>query len=509
MEKLYNGIVLEDDFKSAPSDARHVPYLENPPEVINVSVGRQLFIDDFLIEETDLAPEHHKAKKFDGNPILRPEMPWEIDQSPVAAPKSGGVWYDEEEGIFKMWYEAAWLHNMCYATSRDGIRWERPVLDDGVTNKILHYKYSPEVYNSEDFGCLRPDSSTVFIDYDAPKDEKYKLFMRNPGGLYHAILAVSGDGVHFDKFAYTDGMMGDRSTAFYNPFRKKWVYSLRYNVLDGGLDRRRAYHECDDFLNGGLLGENAEHGWLSCDELDLPNPYIGEKPQLYNVDCIGYESIMLGMFQILYGPQNEICSSHGVPKITELETMYSRDGYHFSRPSRESFIGASIYEGAWDRGYVQSVGGGVIVNGDELWIYYVGFGGDPSHAGESWLTNGMYRNGATGLAKLRRDGFVSMNGKGYLTTRPLIFTKKTSLFVNAKGRVYAELYSENGEKLDTSSVFIGDSTSCELKFDVVDIASLNGKVIRIKFYVDGELYSFGFADENGDFDGAHAAGVVK
>jgi hypothetical protein len=34
-------------------------------------------------------------------------------------------------------------------------------------------------------------------------------------------------------------------------------------------------------------------------------------------------------------------------------------------------------------------------------------------------------------------------------------------------------------------------------------------VIRIKFYVDGELYSFGFADENGDFGGAHAAGVVK
>jgi len=27
--------------------------------------------------------------------------------------------------------------------------------------------------------------------------------------------------------------------------------------------------------------------------------------------------------------------------------------------------------------------------------------------------------------------------------------------------------------------------------------------------VDGKLYSFGFADENGDFGGAHAAGVVE
>ena len=35
------------------------------------------------------------------------------------------------------------------------------------------------------------------------------------------------------------------------------------------------------------------------------------------------------------------------------------------------------------------------------------------------------------------------------------------------------------------------------------------KVFRIKFNVDGELYSFGFTDENGDFGGARAAGVVK
>ncbi len=48
MEKLYNNIVLEDDFAKDMSDAPSVPYLKNPPEVINVSVGRQLFVDDFL-----------------------------------------------------------------------------------------------------------------------------------------------------------------------------------------------------------------------------------------------------------------------------------------------------------------------------------------------------------------------------------------------------------------------------------------------------------------------------
>ena len=64
MEKLYNNIILDDDFASAPSDAENVPYLKNPPEIIDVTCGRQLFVDDFLIEKTDLVPEYHKAKKI-------------------------------------------------------------------------------------------------------------------------------------------------------------------------------------------------------------------------------------------------------------------------------------------------------------------------------------------------------------------------------------------------------------------------------------------------------------
>ncbi|MDY5230976.1 MAG: hypothetical protein SPH44_07600 [Eubacteriales bacterium] len=107
-----------------------------------------------------------------------------------------------------------------------------------------------------------------------------------------------------------------------------------------------------------------------------------------------------------------------MPKITELMPMYSRDGYNFSRPNRESIINASLCKGSWGRGYVQSVGGTLIIHGDELWIYYAAFGGDEKlkHR-QPWTLNGMYSNGATGLAKLRRDGFVSMNGIGALTTK--------------------------------------------------------------------------------------------
>jgi len=510
MEKLYNNIILKDDFCQKQVDAQNIPYLKNPPDVIDISVGRQLFVDDFLIEETDLKPEYHKAKKFEGNPILYPEKPWEIDKSPVACPKSGGVWYDEEEKIFKMWYEAGWLRNMCYATSKDGINWERPDLGlEKGTNKILLYDgYEPMKYY-DDITYLRPDSSTVFIDYDAPKNEKYKLFLRNPGGPKEGIVAVSGDGINFEQFEFTHELY-DRSTIFYNPFRKKWVYSIR-SVRKDEITwwRNRRYRECDDLLEGAKWTEEDEHMWLDCDELDMPDPYIGFAPHLYNVDCVGYESIMLGMFQIMYGPENGQCEKYGVPKITELMPMYSRDGYHFSRPSRETFINASRYKGSWDRGYVQSVGGVTVINGDELWIYYIGFAGDENYTNQSWITNGVYRNGATGLAKLRRDGFVSMNGDGTLLTRKLQFFDKASMFINAEGTVSAELYDADGTLLDKSTTFNGNSTKAELLFGKINIADLNGRVVRIKFNVCGKLYAFGFTDINGDFGGAHAAGIVQ
>ncbi len=79
-EKLYNGIVLPDQW---PPRAKNftlvpmpVPYLKNPPEVIEIDVGRQLFVDDFLIEHTSLRRTHHLAKYYPANPVLKPDKSW-------------------------------------------------------------------------------------------------------------------------------------------------------------------------------------------------------------------------------------------------------------------------------------------------------------------------------------------------------------------------------------------------------------------------------------------------
>lgn len=503
MEKLYNGILLADDFCAEPNDAERIPYLMNPPEVIDITVGRQLFVDDFLIEETDFVPNAHRAIKYEGNPVLYPETEQE-NKLPVACPKSGGVWFDEKEKLFKMWYEAGWLGQMAYAVSEDGIHWNRPNLhiEEG-TNLILPFDHSHGDKLTGDLKHLRADSTTVFIDDTCDPSERYKLFLRSPGPEYPGIVAVSDDGIHFRDFKFTSPVY-DRSTMFYNPFRKKWVYSIR----DGWSERSRTYRECDNYMEGATWEKEEAHHWLAADSLDKANPYIGYPPELYNVDCVGYESLMLGMFQIFYGPDNDVCQAAGVPKITELQPMFSRDGYHFSRV-RKSIVQASMSEGAWDRGYIQSVGGVCIINGDELWIYYIGFEGDETELGKFWMYNGMYKKGATGIAKMRRDGFVSMDGAGKLLTRKLTCYGKKTLHINAQGAYKVRVLNAEGMILAESKTFSGDITNALVEFEQFDVSSLNGSIFRLCFEGEGKLYSFGLADDKGDFCGAHAAGIVS
>lgn len=524
MEKLYNNIVLGDNFPpkydiSVLENQLPVPYLENPPEIINISLGRQLFVDDFLIEETTLSPEYHSAKKMEGNPVFFPQSPWEKgdDILPCAAPKSGGVWYDEKENKFKMWYEAGWLNQMAYAESDDGINWTRPDLDvEPGTNKILTYNKIEDTMAEAlvpDKNYFRPDSTTVIIDDDGDKSQRYKMFMRGPGGDAPGLLMTSADGIHWENQTFTTPK-GDRSTIFYNPFRKKWVHSIRDSWNWETIGRTRNYSENSNFLESADFAET-QVPWLCGDSKDKPHPGIRMKPQVYNVDAVAYESIMLGMFQVHYGPENAYSEACGKPKITELIPMYSRDGFHFSRPCRESIIKSGFSErnyNAWDLGYIQSVGGICVIHGDELWIYYTGVGGNKDLITNTWWSNGMYSGGSLGIATLRRDGFVSMNtsNSGTLTTRKLEFFDKKYMFANFEGTLFAEIIADDG--ISAKSVEItADSTCKMLDFGDFDLSGLSGKPFRIKFTLtNGKLYSFWFSnDKTGESGGYKAAGEAK
>ena len=208
-------------------------------------------------------------------------------------------------------------------------------------------------------------------------------------------------------------------------------------------------------------------------------------PELYNLDANAYESIMLGMFQILQGPPNRVGIQKTEPKLTELTAGYSRDGFHFLRPDRTSFIGARRTPDSWEFGYVESTAGIALVVGDELWFYYSAYAGDAAYTGEDWR-NGMYANGAVGLAKLRRDGMASRRAaepQANLRTRSVIFTRGVGLFVNANtsgSLLTAACLDEAGRPIPGFSReeclgFRGNSTCAEIRWKNAEFAEDNGK----------------------------------
>ena len=104
---------------------------------------------------------------------------------------------------------------------------------------------------------------------------------------------------------------------------------------------RRLYFETDDFSQLARMKTDDPVFWSGADRLDPPDPQIQKNTQLYCLSPVAYESIMLGAFAIHYGPENDDCAKGKFPKLTEIELGYSRDGFHFSRPGRTSFIAAS------------------------------------------------------------------------------------------------------------------------------------------------------------------------
>jgi len=512
-ERLYNGIVLPErwppkNIDPADRNPMPVPYLDHPPAVIPIDVGRQLFVDDFLIESTDLLHMYHLPEKHPGNPILTCETDLERQTGIVGGVSRPCVWWHPEKQLFYMWYLAGtyFRGTLALATSPDGIRWTRPALDvKPGTNQALPPGF-------------QPDSSSIVPDWEcADPRQRFKLFSTNPGKSRPAFSFVSPDGVHWTDMTQT-GVTGDRSSMFYNPFRKSWVYSLRsWCPLRG---RSRHYRECEDFLAGAPWTPADRVPWLAADSLDAPEPGYKDETQLYNFDAVPYESVMLGFFELHRGPENKHCERMGLPKLNEISFGYSRDGFHFSRPDRRAHIPASRKDD-WERGYIESGGNICVVVGDRLHFYYSGCRGDMDGAirPDGKINSGsMYDPNAIGLATLRRDGFASLfagASTGHVTTHPVTFGGK-HLFVNVdapEGMLRAEVLDMDGNPIEPFTMAKSIPVSADSTLTAVawegnpDLSALAGQPVRFRFELTkGSLYAFWVSQDETGRSGGYVAG---
>ncbi len=442
----------------------------------------QLLIDDICIQDlSKVTRTLHQPVKYAGNPVLKGDVPWA--QNPYLY---GTVIYDEKTSLYKMWY-MSYNHGMpleertpfLYATSLDGIHWDLPNLglyefrgskENNIilTNYGYHDQYNPSVIQDETETDPKRRYKMLYWDYPHG-EETY--------GDAGMCVAFSPDGIHWERYANNPvlyAMKKERSIS---------------DVMDVLLDKRngtyvaytKGWAEPWPKFRQIVRTQSTDFIHWSEPEVVLSHAFTDADPQSYGMPVFQYEELYLGLLRSYKKPGDE---------TIDIQLAVSRDGIHWDRVANQQTFLPLGPKGTWDSGMLFTAP--PVVRNGQIEIYYGGWDG-PHNASE--------RNGAIGLATLRKDGFVSLdagNEPGELVTKPMKNSSGT-LRINADvkqdGWLKAELLDELGNVLDG----YGLDECIALNMDGIDmpvrwkakVCLPDNKTIRLRFrFCRASLYSF-------------------
>ena len=471
-------------------------------QVLHIDQIRQLFVDDYVVEEIKgLTRSLHAVRKHPDNPVLRPEPEGtSIEYTTV-------IW-DAAESLFKAWYvvgdnqdarsspgaKSRYTVQSCYATSPNGIHWDKPDLG------LIAYKGS---LANNIFDSGRWLESVVYVPpHHEPDDgRRYKMLAWDTGGYQ---VAFSADGIHWTD--YPDNpvwrISGDVAPTIYDELGGQYISFAKVNYEYEGHRRRLVGRgTSQDFVHWSdpqliLRPDDEDEGWT------LGRP--GHHTQFYGMCGFPYAGMYLGLLWV-FRVTGKVPEGTNYGAI-HAQLVHSRDSIHWERAfSRMPLIPIGPQE-SFDGAYLHAASRTVVV-GDEIYIYYDGHDGDHGSYWycEPWGSDEPRRGGALGLGRLRLDGFVSVDAgpdEGRLTTRPLV-VGGDGLVVNAQagqGVLRVEVLDLDGSPFaDLGKAecvpFSGDSVRHTVQWQGdASLATLRGKPVRLRFYLkDTQLYSFQFA----------------
>ena len=483
--------------------------------VRDIGSRRQLLIDDHVIGSMkNLKRSFHRARKH-GPPVIVPEHPWEgVGTAPwPSVYLFGDVIRDEEEQVYRMWYTSATAdargqHRTLYATSKDGIRWHKP-LDLGIV------KYKGSAANN----ILIPNCGVANIIHAAHESDpkrQYQLFAYDRNVNAYA-WRFSADGLRWGKPVVVPALRGmyDMGNVAYDDTRRMYVLAVKQGHMPRYRHPVLGKHRGVRFRRWFMLTSQDGLRWSGkvdllgdFDELDKTLYLKGEGCAMlntYGISLHAYHGVYLGiqwMFRITDAEGFWNC--HGGPMDGRL--LFAREWKKpWQIPTRE-FVIPRGRKGEWDWGMICGVANRPVVSpqGDEWWYYYGGW--DGGHGTSR-------RRGCIGLARFRLDGFASIDTfgtEGALTTTGLTFTGGTlTLNVDVSGAdtagdknyVRVELLGANGRVLngysrsDCDPIHVNSVNHTVTWKGRSDVSGLAGRVIRMRLYMKGaELYAFQFVN---------------
>jgi len=463
-----------------------------PVGVARLAPGPQLLIDDYLIERSvGLVRTVHQPERLPG-PIITPRK-WYLQSrlAPVA------VHHDPDLRRFRMWFIAVREATQsgafyAYAESEDGMHWLQPDLgiveiDGSTTNNAIAPRADMLVLIDRGLGFSEPAKRYILVTV-APVESRKALWVRfSPDGL--RFVDHPGNPVYHDPPGgrFDDGMAGN-----WDPLQQRFLLISGYDgFVEDGYPRPSHTGSSEP---GRKKPKNAGIGQFWSEDLLHWSPFrriFSIDPEARGAERSTHEQlnppkpfVRGGLyFGFLLVKRDDLPgdAEGSLRTLGWTELCTSRDGENWIRQPG-TFFDRSAQRGAWDRdlAWVREC----VTVGDSEFLYYNGV-----EEGRRGL----------GLAKLRRNGFVSHDAGptgGILRTRLFVFAGD-AVTVNSRiaGEMKVRVLDESGLPI------LGFSNrDCEpLRGDLLDqpvrwkgnVASLNGKPVRLEFSLwDAELYGF-------------------
>ena len=429
-----------------------------------------LLLDRRVVESTDNAAMRvGTVEKSAANPLFTEEHAWEVMYNNLYP----NVIYDHDEDIYKAWFtmfvvDSAYAETtpqqrtpgtymqrvrirrdgLGYATSKDGLRWTKPMMD-------VH------LWEGQKSNLVGEHMHGVGIFKDARERDpmrQYKMFFRAAG----MAVRFSADGVRWGPFIpcpEIDSAGDAHNNAIWVPELKKYVGITR--IWDETQSRVVGRTESQDFVH-----------WTKA-QIVLRGKKLFD---IYSMPVIRYGNVYLGMASIF----NEKTDHVWVELACSPDTI---DWYRVAEG--QPLIANSTRKGDYDWGTIYA--SQPIVRDGEIQLYYGG--GDGGHF--DW------RRGYLCLATLRTDGFagyepIDASQVAIVTTHPLPFGSSMRITADAQdGQIVVSLIDEDDKILGRSQPVRGNVTDAPVTWKQPGPAFESGRPVRLRFEITrAKLYSF-------------------
>ena len=456
--------------------------------------------------------------------------PTKLGALPELAPCYGCTVLPDDGGGLRMWYTTrvpamsevedgprhhgdtvphkTEAYSLRHATSRDGLRWERPDLglheEDGPGN-VLIPPHAVDAGGAPLTGLHGPASFSLqdLAATNAPnaKGRYAALYLTNPRATAPGLhLAWSDDGLRWRADPANPVMPGWQDSPISHFFdarigryvlyhRPDWVHAgppraQRLVARSESDDLRRWDHTRvvldTDARDAPAVATGADH------EMDKEVGYRrGRDLQFYGLRVQPHNGLYLGLAHLY---------SETVGWVRSL-LLHSSDGLDWRREPVETELVPRDPRPGWDSEMIYVLA--AMPFGDRLHLYYTGWNMD--HHGQVHCPPKRQGLGVATLPRGRLVGYVAGAERGEMLTRPFTLDDP-SLFLNAdasSGEIRAGLTDVDatwlpGFTYDEAAPLREDGLDLPLTWPGADLGPLVGRTVRLRITTrNASLYGFG------------------